>query len=70
MATSHHHVGHTSHHFTTGDTGTKPADPYTKENTDIGTVSLKDKVEDLMNFVEGMKFGMFTSASHFSLMRS
>jgi hypothetical protein len=59
MATTHHHhVGHTSHHFTTGDTGVKAADPYTKENADEN-VSLKDKVEDLMSFVEGIKFGIY-----------
>ncbi|KAA8914547.1 putative BLI-3 blue-light-inducible Bli-3 protein [Sphaerosporella brunnea] len=60
MSTSHH-TGHTSKHFTAGDTSGKAADPYTKANTEDLNLSLKDKVEDLMGFCEGMKFGMMTT---------
>ncbi|KAF6816320.1 protein bli-3 [Colletotrichum plurivorum] len=46
--------------FSNASTGDKPADPYkaTNKQTDI---SLKDKVEDLVNFANKSKFGMMTT---------
>ncbi|KAF6835116.1 protein bli-3 [Colletotrichum musicola] len=46
--------------FSNTSTGDKPADPYkaTNKQTDI---SLKDKVEDLVNFANKSKFGMMTT---------
>ena len=40
---------------------TKNADPYKERNIDEEGVSLKTKVEDLLNFIEGQKFGMMTT---------
>ena len=45
--------------FSNTDTGSKPADPYKAKNLD--ETSLKEKVEDLVGFVESCKFGMMTT---------
>ncbi|KAI9710552.1 MAG: hypothetical protein M1820_002688 [Bogoriella megaspora] len=45
--------------FSNADTGDKPADPYTQKNLD--NPSLKEKVEDLINFAEKSKFCMMTT---------
>lgn len=45
--------------FSNADTGDKPADPYKEVNkTEPG---LREKVEDLVNFIESCKFGMMTT---------
>ncbi|ROW01088.1 hypothetical protein VSDG_02641 [Cytospora chrysosperma] len=46
--------------FSNTDTGSKPADPYKVANTDNET-SLKQKVEDLSDFITACKFGMMTT---------
>lgn len=46
--------------YSTTDTGDKPADPYKEVNSDADA-SIKEKVEDLIAFVEGVKFGMMTT---------
>lgn len=54
--------GTSSTTFSNTDTGTKPADPYKQHNkTDNEDISLKQKVEDLLEFVEGVKYGMLTT---------
>ena len=45
--------------FSNADTGSKPADPYKEKNLD--NVSIKEKVEDLSEFVTACKFGMMTT---------
>jgi len=45
--------------FSNTDTGSKPADPYTAKNKE--EVSLKEKIEDLSDFVSSCKFGMMTT---------
>ncbi|KAI9847615.1 MAG: BLI-3 blue-light-inducible Bli-3 protein [Sclerophora amabilis] len=45
--------------FSNAETGGKPADPYKAKNID--EASLKEKVEDLVSFVEACKFGMMTT---------
>ncbi|KAI0132931.1 hypothetical protein BJ170DRAFT_592873 [Xylariales sp. AK1849] len=45
--------------FSNTDTGSKPADPYTKENKDDAPVS--EKIETLENFISSSKFGMMTT---------
>ncbi|KAG9229179.1 hypothetical protein BJ875DRAFT_387897 [Amylocarpus encephaloides] len=45
--------------FSNADTGSKPADPYKEKNKD--EVSLKEKVEDLSDFISACKFGMMTT---------
>ncbi|KAH6673869.1 hypothetical protein B0J14DRAFT_481466 [Halenospora varia] len=45
--------------FSNADTGSKPADPYKEKNIDEPT--LKEKVEDLSDFVSACKFGMMTT---------
>lgn len=45
--------------FSNTDTGSKPADPYKAKNIDHA--SLKEKVEDLVQFIEACKFGMMTT---------
>jgi general stress protein 26 len=45
--------------FSNADTGNKPADPYKEKNIDHA--SIKDKVEDLSDFVSACKFGMMTT---------
>ncbi|TGZ78157.1 protein bli-3 [Ascodesmis nigricans] len=48
--------------FSNTSTGSKPADPYKQHNkTDDEHISLKQKVEDLVEFVEGLKYGMLTT---------
>lgn len=39
---------------------TRHADPYKQKNLDLDT-SLKDKVEGLVSFAEGLKFGLMTT---------
>ncbi|KUJ16919.1 uncharacterized protein LY89DRAFT_645950 [Mollisia scopiformis] len=45
--------------FSNTDTGDKPADPY--KATNIDEPSLKEKVEDLSEFISSSKFGMMTT---------
>lgn len=45
--------------FSNTDTGDKPADPYKEQNK--SEVSLKEKVEDLVVFMEKCKFAMMTT---------
>ncbi|KAK4943320.1 hypothetical protein LTR28_008488, partial [Elasticomyces elasticus] len=45
--------------YSNTDTGSKPADPYTQKN--LEEPSLKEKVEDLVAFVEKCKFCMMTT---------
>ncbi|KAI9652838.1 MAG: hypothetical protein M1831_006363 [Alyxoria varia] len=45
--------------FSNTDTGDKPADPYTAKNLDNS--SLKDKVSDLVAFIEKSKFCLMTT---------
>ncbi|KAL8734309.1 MAG: hypothetical protein Q9166_001507 [cf. Caloplaca sp. 2 TL-2023] len=45
--------------FSNADTGDKPADPYKAANKT--EPKLKEKVEDLVNFIESCKFGMMTT---------
>jgi len=45
--------------FSNADTGSKPADPYKEKNID--DASIKDKVEDLSEFISACKFGMMTT---------
>ena len=46
--------------FSTTNTGAKHADPYKQACLDTST-SIKDRVEDLIKFVEGRKFCMMTT---------
>lgn len=45
--------------FSNADTGSKPADPYKEKNLD--DASIKEKVEDLSDFITSCKFGMMTT---------
>jgi len=45
--------------FSNADTGSKNADPYTQKN--LEEPSLKEKVEDLLNFVDKTKFCLLTT---------
>jgi hypothetical protein len=45
--------------FSSTDTGSKPSDPYKAKNLD--DVSIKEKVEDLSEFISNCKFGMMTT---------
>lgn len=45
--------------FSNADTGDKPADPY--KATNKTEPELKEKVEDLVAFIERCKFGMMTT---------
>lgn len=45
--------------FSNTDTGSKPADPYKEKNID--DVSIKEKIEDLSEFITASKFGMMTT---------
>ena len=45
--------------FSNTDTGNKPADPYKAKNFD--EPQLKEKIEDLVSFIEACKFGMMTT---------
>lgn len=60
------HPGNTSHHYTTSDTASKAADPYKESNADNLNLSLKEKVEDLMDFATSTKFGMMTTRQDLS----
>lgn len=55
------HSDNTSGHFTNANTGAKNADPYVQANADNQNVSLKEKIDDLTSFVDGIKFGMMTT---------
>lgn len=46
--------------FSNTSTGDKPADPYTKVNSDA-EVTLEQKVSDLSGFIQSAKFGMMTT---------
>jgi len=46
--------------FSNTSTGDKPADPYKAANKE-DDVTLKQKVEDLSEFVKSCKFGMMTT---------
>lgn len=48
-----------SNSFSNADTGSKPADGYKAKNFD--ETSLKEKVEDLVAFIDACKFGMMTT---------
>ncbi len=45
--------------FSKTETAGKPADPYKAKNID--DASIKDKVEDLSEFISACKFGMMTT---------
>jgi hypothetical protein len=45
--------------FSNADTGSKNADPYTQKN--LEEPSLKEKCEDLLNFVDKTKFCLLTT---------
>lgn len=45
--------------FSNTDTGDKPADPYKAVNKT--EPELKEKIEDLVNFIESCKYGMMTT---------
>lgn len=45
--------------FSNADTGAKTADPYVAKN--IQDPSLKEKIEDLVNFVDRSKFCLMTT---------
>ena len=45
--------------FSNADTGSKTADPYTQKN--LEEPSLKEKCEDLLNFVDKTKFCLLTT---------
>ena len=45
--------------FSNTDTGSKPADPYKEKN--LQEPELKEKIEDLVKFVDYCKFGMMTT---------
>lgn len=46
--------------YSNTDTGSKPADPYTEKNKEEPS-TLKEKVGDLISFVEKSKFCMMTT---------
>lgn len=48
--------------YSTTNTGSKPEDPYKEANLDHA--SLKERVEDLLNFIEGHKFCLMTTRQH------
>jgi hypothetical protein len=50
---------HAMSSFSNTDTGNKPADPYKAKNLD--DASIKEKVEDLSEFISNCKFGMMTT---------
>ncbi len=55
--------------FSNADTGSKPADPYKQKNLD-NHASLRDKVEDLVQFIDSSKFGMMTTRAQNGLLVS
>lgn len=54
--------------FSNADTGSKPSDPYKAKNIDHA--SLRDKVEDLVHFIDSCKFGMMTTRAQNGLLVS
>ena len=54
--------------FSNTDTGNKPADPYTAKN--IQDPELKEKVGDLLSFVDRSKFCMMTTKTQDGLLAS
>ncbi|KAG9248507.1 hypothetical protein BJ878DRAFT_412645 [Calycina marina] len=46
--------------FSNTNTGDKIADPYKEKNSDVN-VTIKEKVEDLTDFISACKFGMMTT---------
>ncbi|MCJ1364873.1 BLI-3 blue-light-inducible Bli-3 protein [Acarospora aff. strigata] len=54
--------------FSNADTGSKPADPYKAKN--LENPSLREKVEDLVAFINSCKFGMMTTRSQSGLLVS
>lgn len=54
--------------FSNADTGNKTADPYTAKN--IENPSLREKVEDLVHFVDKCKFCMMTTKTSDGLLAS
>lgn len=54
--------------FSNTDTGSQSADPYTAKN--IQDPSLKEKVEDFVNFVDKCKFCMMTTKTSDGLLAS
>lgn len=55
--------------FSNTDTGSKPSDPYKHKNLD-NNASLRDKVEDLVQFIDSSKFGMMTTRAQNGLLVS
>lgn len=47
--------------FSNTDINKQTADPYKEANKDEVDVSLKTKVEDLLNFITDLKYGMMTT---------
>ncbi len=45
--------------FSNADTGNKPADPYKEKN--FQQPELKEKIDDLVTFMDHCKFGMMTT---------
>jgi len=54
--------------FSNADTGNQTADPYTAKN--IENPSLREKVEDLVHFVDKCKFCMMTTKTSDGLLAS
>jgi hypothetical protein len=54
--------------YSNADTGSKPADPYLQKNID--SPSLKEKVEDLSQFIQKHKFCMLTTRTKDGLLAS
>ena len=54
--------------FSNTDTGSKPADPYTEKNKE--EPSLKEKMEDLIAFVDKHKFCMMCTRTPQGLLAS
>ena len=48
-----------SSQFSNADVGDKPADPYKAKNID--EPSVEEKINDLVSFITGCKFGMMTT---------
>jgi hypothetical protein len=53
------HKHNMSSGFSNTDTGSKNADPYTQKN--LEEPSLKEKVEDLLTFIDNTKFCLLTT---------
>lgn len=54
--------------YSNTDTGSKPADPYVHKN--LQEPSLKEKVDDLVAFVDKCKFCMMTTKTNDGLLAS